>query len=191
MNQGEKRGGSSPPAVSRERIRLTAYGLLLTTCLLIITGCSPEWRRKFVRKKKNVSPPQPVLVLQADMQAIHPPAVRYREHFAYWKSWHSELMASLGQIRKRDLRYLNGAAGELRSLAELLSGSSADRMREISNELSEMEVRWSSKPASWRVSVRDRLRLEQIEREINRDFHYSNIQSSIPGGTEASAEKKD
>jgi hypothetical protein len=43
---------------------------------------------------------------------MFPPSVRYQEHFAYWKSWHSELLASLGQIKKRDERYLSGAIEE-------------------------------------------------------------------------------
>ena len=103
----------------RSVTRLMALGLI---CCLLAAGCSREWRQKFMRKKKNISAPQAVLVLQSNVQATHPPEVRYQEHFAYWKSWHSDLIDSLGQIRKRDLVYLNGCIGELRSLAQLLSG---------------------------------------------------------------------
>lgn len=158
-------------------MRGMALGLI---CCLLVAGCSQEWRRKFIRKRKNVSAPQAVLVLQSDVQATHPPEVRYQEHFAYWKSWHSDLIGSLGQIRKRDLAYLNGCVGELRSLAQLLSGPPSERLRKILEELSGMQQRWEAQPSTGYATSTVRSRLEQLQREISREFYYSKVKKWIP-----------
>lgn len=160
--------------------RLLALGLV---CCFLVSGCSQEWRRKFMRKRKNVSPPQAVLVLQSDVQATHPPEVRYQEHFAYWKSWHSELINSLGQIRKRDMAYLNGCIGELRSLAQLLSGPPAERLRKILEELGDLQQKWEAQPSTGYATSTVRSRLDQLQREINRDFYYSKVKKWIPSGS--------
>lgn len=156
--------------------RLLAF--LLVVCLLA-SGCGPQWKKKFIRKKKVVRTTQPILTLISNIQATYPPEVRYQEHFAYWKSWHSELLASLGQIRKRDLRYLNGTISELQSMEELLAGPPAKRLGEILTELRQMEEGWSLSPQTGYASTRVRTRLQQLEREINRDFHYSEVKDAI------------
>ena len=174
------------PAGLTKQSRFDVLYRLLALCLLIsllAAGCSPEWKQKFTRKKKGVSGPQPVLTLESNVQATHPPDVRYKEHFAYWKSWHSELLDSLGQIRKRDLTYLNGSIGELRSLAQILSGPPAEKLKSVLKELNEIDQRWEAQPAAWNVSSSDRTRLERIQREVNRDFYYSKIKKWIPTGT--------
>lgn len=163
----------------KERLGMRLIGLGLIGCFLV-SGCSREWRQKFMRKRKNVSAPQAVLVLQSDVQATHPPEVRYQEHFAYWKSWHSELISSFGQIRKRDMAYLNGCIGELRSLAQLLSGPPSEHLRKILEEMGDMQEKWEAQPSTGYATSSARTRLEQMEREINRDFYYSKVKKWIP-----------
>lgn len=158
-------------------VRLVAAALILS---FLAGGCSREWRRKFIRKPKDVQRPQAVLVLESDVQATHPPDVRYREHFAYWKSWHSELLASFGQIRKRDLAYLNGCIGELRSLAGLLSGPPARRLQEILKEMEGMRAAWEGQPQTGYATAAGRGRLEKIQREVNKHLHYSKVKDWIP-----------
>ena len=152
--------------------------LILLVCLFS-SGCSREWKKKFLRRRKNVAPPQAVLVLQPDVKAIYPPADRYREHYAFWKSWNEELLISLGQIHKRDVRYLSGVVGELRSMQALLSGRPADQLREILIQLSDMEDRWKRAPDTWQIPVSDRTKLERFQREIGRKFSYSDVKESL------------
>ena len=144
------------------------------------TGCSPEWRRKFVRKRaKPVEEPQAVLVLEKDPKAMFPAAVRYREHYAYWRTWHGELLISLGEIRKRDLRYLDGVIGELRSMQALLTGQPSQRMRDILVELSDLRGEWEKTPQAVQLPFSERTRLEKLQREITKKFHFSEIKDSI------------
>lgn len=154
--------------------------ILVFVCLLL-TGCGPEWKKKFIRKRKNVTPPQPILVLESDEKALLPPRARYQEHYAYWKSWHSELLKTYGQSRKRDLRYLSGAISELRAMREILSGGlAAARLDGMLVELTELEEFWKLAPESWHPSSRDRVRLEKFQRILEKDFAYSDLKESIP-----------
>jgi hypothetical protein len=146
---------------------------------LSTAGCGPEWKKKFVRKKKAATGPQPILVLQPDVRAVLPAADRYREHYAIWKSWHTELIQSYGQLRKRDLVHLAGVIGELSALHALLNGPPADELRKILSELSELKSQWESSVGFWNPSPTTRSRLEQIQRSIEKHFHYSRIKSFL------------
>ena len=133
-----------------------------------------------MRKRKNAKPVHPVLVLQSDQDAVYPPAIRYQEHFAYWKSWHGDLLTSLGQIRKRDLQYLTGAINELQSMLDVLSGPPADKLRTILEEMTRMQDKWRESPETWRIPNSDRTRLEQLRREIDKNFYYKKVKEWIP-----------
>ncbi len=161
--------------------RVTAFCLLSSLlCLLALTGCNSSWRKKFVHtRKKEPAAPQAFLVLQPDHKAVFPPDVRYRQHYAFWKSWHGDLLGSLGQIHKRDLRTLDGVIGELRAMQADLSGPAAERLKEILVELSSLRDEWESSHGVGPMPVSHRTRLEKLQREISKKFHYSNVKDSI------------
>lgn len=164
------------------RWRVGALVFLVILCLLT-EGCSPEWKRKFIRKKKgDEQGPQPILVLHSGDRALHPPQARYRQRYAFWKSWHAELLISLGQIRKRDLQYLHGVIGELQSMQAILKeGGPAGRLQEIIVELSRLEENWKARRASpWHIPVRERMQLEALQRRIGKEFHASEVLDWIP-----------
>jgi hypothetical protein len=117
------------------------------------------------------------------MESTVPPALRYQEHFTYWKFWHSELLIWLGQTRKRDLRYLDGTIGELKAMRSLLSGPPVDQLQSIVNELTDLEGSWGSAPEGMALSSATRSRLKQLERQIDREFHPSKMRTwIIPDG---------
>ena len=158
-------------------LRIIAFGLLVGAAL---SGCNSTWRAKFIRKRnKNVGASPAILVLQPDYKAVYPPADRYREHYAFWKSWHSELLISLGQIHKRDVTYLNGVIGELRSMQAILSGRSAQRLHDILVELSDLQDQWERAPDTWPIPASHRTRLEKLQREIDNKFNYSDVKEEI------------
>ena len=169
-----------------------AFAILLIASVLLC-GCSPEWRKKFIRKRhKDTGPPPAILVLQPDYKAVYVPADRYREHYAFWKSWHSELLISLGQVHKRDVTYLNGVIGELRSMQALLSGKPSQRLHDILVELSDLQNRWQRVPDTWQMPASDRTQLERLQREISKKFQYGGVKQEIvadPEPREAPAEK--
>ncbi|MDO8730583.1 MAG: hypothetical protein Q7J69_05345 [Candidatus Omnitrophota bacterium] len=160
--------------------RSIAFCLLFFVSCFLVEGCNSSWRKKFIRKKKKeVAAPQAFLVLQPDHKAVFPPDVRYRQHYAFWKSWHGELLGSLGQIHKRDLRTMDGVIGELRAMQADLSGPPAERLKEILVELSHLQDEWESSPGNAPVQVSHRTRLEKLRREISKKFHYSEVKESI------------
>ena len=87
-----------------KRSRLRPFlAVLLILSVSAVSGCGPEWKKKFIRKRKNAQVTQPILLLQPDYKAVMPAKDRYREHFAFWKSWHTEMLSSFGQLKRRDL----------------------------------------------------------------------------------------
>ncbi len=167
-------------------VRVTALLSLVSMLAAVGMGCSPRWKEKFIRKHK-AKPVEPILVLASDEEALLPPEDRYREHFAFWKSWHLQLMEHLGTMRKRDIRNLSESAGELRAMVELLTGTPREELRKVTDELGDLEAKWRQKPsAGWRVSTATQSRLNQIKRLINRKYHYSRVKESVPGKKEAS-----
>lgn len=158
------------------------FRFLCLLCLLCLAlqGCNSSWRKKFVRKqKKEAAAPQAFLVLQPDHKAVFPPDIRYRQHYAFWKSWHGELLGSLGQIHKRDIRTMDGVISELRAMQADLSGPAAERLKEILVELSSLRDGWESSRGVGPMPVSHRTRLEKLQREISKKFHYSEVKESL------------
>lgn len=166
--------------MKKYRLRLVV-SLLLAGCFLA-AGCSPKWREKFIRKKKKAAPTQQaILVLQPDYKALLPVADRYREHFAFYKSWSSSLIDSYGDLRKRDKVNLQGVIGETEAMQGLLTGLPSVRLKEILRQLQQIEDQWERMPDTWTPPHSTRLKIERLTREVNRDFHYSEVKDSLIG----------
>ncbi len=181
FNRGSKVSsrGLTPSCLKGVR-PLQGFVVFLLIFSVLLTGCGPHWKTKFVRKRaKNAPIAQPILVLQPDMKAVLPAADRYREHYAFWKSWHSELLLSLGQIQKRDQRYLAGSLNELRALQGLLTGAPSEKMKAILLEMAAIQDQFMNASPAWKPSSAIRSRLEWIERQVNREFHYSKVKNSL------------
>lgn len=163
----------------RSRWLLAMTTVLITGCL-VSAGCSPKWRAKFIRKRKTAAPvASPILVLQPDYKATLPAPDRYREHYAYWKSWHSGLLDSYGQLRKRDRVNLQGVLGEAEAMQALLTGEPSEHLRRLLLDLREIQDQWDRMPDSWQPPMSTRARLEQLFREINKNFHYAKVKQSL------------
>ncbi len=163
------------------RTRIVAVFLSVAVVLAGSSGCSPEWRRKFVRKRAKPETRQAILTLQPDSEAVGPASVRYRERFAYWKSLHTDLLDSLGVSRKRDIRYLDGVIGELGSMSGILTeGPPAQRLRQILAELNRLKAAWNARVGDWTPRSSERTRLEQLRREVDNNFSYAKVKKWIP-----------
>ncbi len=154
--------------------------LFLVFCLFSSAGCGRKVQ--LLRKRKSKAPAQPIMVLEPNDQAMYAAGVRYQEHFSYWKSWHSELLGSYGQMRRRDLRNLTGVISELRSMEDILTGPPADHLRGILQEITAMNEKWRQKPDTWTPPTAQRSRLEQLMREIDRNFYYKKVKAWVPAG---------
>ena len=163
-------------AISSGRRFLTVFLSVLVVCS---AGCSRQWRAKFIRKNKSAAPAQAILVLQPDPQAVMPASARYQEHYAFWKSWHSDLLGSYGQMRKQDRVNLQGVIGELEPMRALLTGDPSGRLWAIILELREIQDPWNRMPDTWSPPAADRTRLNQLFREIYKQFHYSKVKGSL------------
>lgn len=161
---------------ARKRFAIVLLAFLFT--VLSLAGCGRNIQ--LIRKRKPHAPPQPIMVLERNDQALYQPALRYQEHFAYWKSWHADLLNSYGQMRKRDLRNLSGVISELRAMEYILTGPPADHLRGILQEISAMEEKWRTEPDTWTPPSTFRNRLAQLMREIDKSFYYKKVKAWIP-----------
>lgn len=160
--------------------RTVALLLTVVFAASLLSGCSPGWKQKFIRKRKGeVRGPQAVLVLESDQKAVLPAPDRYQVHYAFWKSWHSDLLASLGQIPKRDRAYLTGTIRELEGMRSVLTGEPAQKLTVILEELRRMEQEWVRAPATWRPPAATRTRLQKLQRQVTKEFHYSSVKDSF------------
>ena len=75
-------------------------------------------------------------------------------------------------------------------MAELLSGPQADRLKEILNELGEIQSRWARSSGPWHVSTATRSRLERLQREVDKKFHYSKIKTVLVQSGAPTAKKQ-
>ena len=82
---------------------------------------------------------------------------------------------------------MTGTIGELRSMAEVVSGPPAEHLRAIVTQLGEIEKSWADHPDSSRIPVSTRMQLERLKREIDRELYYSKVKTWII--TTAASEK--
>lgn len=144
-------------------------------CIMLVGSSGCGRKIQLIRKNKRINPPQPIMVLEPNDQALYQPALRYQEHFAYWKSWHSDLLGSFGQMHRRDLSNLSGVISELRAMEYILTGPPADHLRVVLQEVSAMEEKWRQEPDTWTPPPAMRSRLEQLMREIDKGFYYKKV----------------
>lgn len=90
-----------------------------------VSGCA-GLQRKFTRKKK--APPKRPRIYQVKKYEKRPTPELYKKHYAYWMSWHSELISDLGQSRKRDLRCVEEIIGNLTDMAGMLVEEKANEL---------------------------------------------------------------
>ncbi len=146
--------------------------IFLITSLI---GCDAV-QRKFTRKKK--APSKPRFYQLKKYQRKDLPDL-YKQHYAYWQSWQSELIGTLGQNRKKDSRGIEEALGHLKDMQDILVPEKGDEMQP---RIDKMEnIRKVILRSELMPTTRDNtaMALEREERTIRRYFCYSKVKDSI------------
>lgn len=141
-----------------------------------LTGCEAV-QRKFTRKPKaTVKMPH---FYQLKKYTMKPSPELYKQHFAYWASWQEDLIQSIGQNHKRDMRSMEEALGHLKDMQNILIPSKAEEMQP---HVERME---GAKDIIFRSDLsftdRDYVRgiLEREDRAIKRDFCYGKVRNDL------------
>ena len=91
---------------------------LILAITVSLAGCSEEWRKKFVRKKKDVA--KKPRIYQLKKYKKEPSEALYSKHYNYLITWLSELAGNIGNNSKKDALCINEALGQMKDIQYLL-----------------------------------------------------------------------
>lgn len=146
--------------------------LLIFAMVVSLAGCSEEWRRKFIRKKKVVKKPR---IYQLQRYKKEPTEQLYNKHYNYCITWLSELAQDLGDNSKKDARCIEEALGQMRDMQAILvpeKGRELDKHINRLKEVQELIVRQDLGTANMDYARRT---VEREERFLRTEFYYNKI----------------
>ena len=151
-----------------------AFSILLIFAMLVsLAGCSEEWRRKFVRKKKDVA--KKSRIYQTKRYTKEPTEVLYTKHYNYTISWLSELADDLGQNSKKDARCIEEALGQMRDVQFFLVPEKAKELDKHINRLKEIHDLILRRDLGHANMDYARRSVDREERFLRSEFYYNKI----------------
>lgn len=163
--------------------------VLVLLILISTSGCSGEWRKKFVRRKKDVAENNPVLQPQ-DYRKEFTSRQLYANHYAFWQNAETELLRSVEERKssKRLRSQSSYAEVELKKLSDMLI---AEKQQEILPYVDELKaiVADINKPnyiSSNRNLIAERLRKHY--RQVARNFSYFAMKNYVREDEEKSGD---
>ena len=155
-----------------------AFSILLILAILVsLSGCSEEWRRKFVRKKKDVA--KKPRIYQTRKYTKEPTEALYAKHYNYAISWLSELADDLGQNNKKDARCIEEALGQIRDVRFFLVPEKAEELDKHINRLKEVQDLILRRDLGHANMDYARRSVEREERFLRSEFYYNKIKKHM------------
>ncbi|MDP3730134.1 MAG: hypothetical protein Q8R14_01230 [Candidatus Omnitrophota bacterium] len=155
-----------------------AFSILLIFAILVsLAGCSEEWRRKFIRKKKDAS--KKPRIYQLKKYTKEPTESLYTKHYNYTISWLSELADDLGQNSKKDARCIEEALGQMRDLQIFLVPEKAKELDKHINRLKEIQDLILRRDLGHANMDYARRTVEREERFLRSEFYYNKIKKYV------------
>jgi hypothetical protein len=150
------------------------FTILLTLALIIsLAGCSEEWRRKFVRKKKG--PAKKPRIYQVKRYNKEPTEALYTKHYNYAVTWLSEIVDDLGKNNKKDVRCIEEALMHIKDLQLFLVPQKAGQLDKHINRLKEIQDLILKRDLGHANMDYARRSVEREERFLRSEFYYNKI----------------
>lgn len=146
---------------------------IILVILINTAGCSEAWRKKFIRKKKEVA--KKPRIWQDKRYSKEPTEALYDKHYNYATNWLSELSEKLGQNNKKDLRCIEEALTQIRDMQYCLI---PDKGKELDKHIRRLEeIREILKRQDLGQANKDYVRssVEREERFLRSEFYYRKI----------------
>ncbi len=147
--------------------------LLIMAIAVSLAGCSEEWRRKFVRKKKGVT--KKPRIYQTKRYTKEPTEALYNKHYNYTITWLSELAGGLGQNSKKDARCIEEALGQIKDMQIFLVPEKASQLDKHINRLKEIQDLILRRDLGQANMDYARRSVEREERFLRSEFYYNKI----------------
>jgi hypothetical protein len=138
-----------------------------------LSGCSPEWRGKFIRKKKGVA--KKPRIYQTKRYKKEPTEALYAKHYNYAISWLSELADDIGQNNKKDVRCIEEALGQIKDLQIFLIPDKGNELDKHINRLKEIQDLILRRDLGHANLDYARRSVEREERFLRSEFYYSKV----------------
>lgn len=165
--------------------RLLAF-ILMFCVLLNITGCE-AMRKKFTRKKKE--PVRAPRIYQVKKYVKVPSPELYKKHYAYWMTWHSELLRVLGENHKKDMVCIEGILSNLDDMQNILIDEKANKLRPHIESMVKVKGIMVNEDLTMFNKDYVRMALEREDRAIKREFVYDKVKDSLKKSFENDDEK--
>ncbi|MFH0763632.1 MAG: hypothetical protein V1927_01350 [Candidatus Omnitrophota bacterium] len=163
--------------------KITAW-LLLFFMLASLTGCETV-AKKFRRKKKEVA--KMPRIFKAKAYVKKPTPELYKKHYAYWSSWHSELIQELGDNHKKDTLCIEQIVSNLKDMQNILTPDKGgeltfhiEKLAKVRNVIVNGEMSTANRTYILRT-------LEREESFIKREFAYTKAKFSLKKSFEEEA----
>lgn len=151
--------------------------MLVLFCLVLnLTGCE-ALRKKFTRKKKE--PVKIPRVYQVKKYEKKPSPELYKKHYAYWRSWQSELIQVLGRNHKKDMRCIEEIVGNLSDMENILIPEKAEALRARIEKLKKVKDTIFNENLTQANKSSVMMTLEREDRYIKREFDYKKVKNYL------------
>jgi len=152
---------------------------MIKNCMIVmlcifLTGCGPQWRKKFVRKKTAEKPEQ-VFIYEPKEYKRDPNDVFYKRHYIFWKAWHEELVNKLGLNKKSDLRAFEESLKHLTQMKICLIDEMAEELQAHIDKLDGHYRKYKTSNLDLNRARRVRQELDRLMLRINRSFSNKKV----------------
>lgn len=151
--------------------------LLILVIAASLAGCSEEWRKKFIRKKKDIA--KKPRIYQTKKYTKEPTEALYTKHYNYTISWLSELASDLGQNNKKDARCIEEALGQIKDVQFFLIPEKAKELDRHINRLKEVQDLILRRDLGQANMDYARRSVEREERFLRSEFYYNKIKKCM------------
>ena len=158
-------------------IRKAVTGVIIFTLVFGCAGCSPYWKKKFIRPKKGKAKQTAIIQAQDYEKPLNVAA--YDRSYLFWKTMHADLLDRFGNNNKNDIFALTRMKSNLSEMRNLLVEEKAAQIgphiAKIDDIMQKMKVRAISE------NLRDRIKhdLERQMRRIMREFSPEKVSELI------------
>lgn len=156
-------------------------GFFIAVCLLFfataLSGCA-ELKDKFVRKKKE--DPHAKSYYAVRKYDVHPTLELYTKRYVFWKNWHREVLDVIDHDNQKKVKVaIEQEISNLMDMQNMLVDEKADAMQKPIDEMIEVERTIKTNGVTSGNKVRIRRSLENLGKEIKRDFTYTKMRGFI------------
>jgi len=144
---------------------------------LALSGCA-DLKNKFLPKSKETEKiPGYYAVKPYD---IHPSLELYTKRYVYWKNWHKDLLAVLDSSNhKKTVVAVEQATSNLKDMQRMLIDEEAEKLGKIIDKMMKIQKDIKTDKVTGGNEVRIRRELENIGREVKKDFSYTEVRGAI------------